>query len=127
MEKGTFAVVEAATMDKEPTEAYDPMQPPDLMLPICKEVVMNEDGDIIGKTFYLANVEAFEEPCCCIPDIGGPPNRYYMVEPRSRWPEAFEAFLDDDRMLEDMYTNLEVGEQEDLEEDPETGDEEAKT
>ena len=29
-----------------------------------------------------------------VPDIGGPPNRYYYVEARSRWGEVFIEWLD---------------------------------
>ena len=43
--------------------------------------------------FYLANVEAFEEPCVVVPNVGGPKNCYFWLEPKSRWSELFVKWL----------------------------------
>jgi hypothetical protein len=54
---------------------------------------VDEDGYLSGRTFYLADVEAFEGPCIVIPDIGGPPNAYFQVKNRSGWSNLFVEWL----------------------------------
>jgi hypothetical protein len=54
-----------------------------------KEIDLNEDGSVAGKRFYLADIEAFADPCCTVPDIGGPPNWYFVVKPKNQWPKEF--------------------------------------
>ena len=43
-----------------------------LMVPILKEAVLDGDGKVSKQTFFLADTEAFLDPCCVIPDIVGP-------------------------------------------------------
>ena len=59
----------------------------DLMIPVCKEVDLDEDGNVTNRTFYLADTEAFENPCCVVPDLGGPSNWYFVVKPRNQWTD----------------------------------------
>ena len=62
-------------------------------MPIMKDAHIDDDGQVIRKEFSLANTDAFVAPACVVPDIGGPPNRYYYVEARSRWDEVFVEWL----------------------------------
>ena len=66
----------------------------DLLVPLVKEVEHISDGEVDGRKFYLADTEAFVSACAVIPDIGGPPNGYFMVKPRSAWHKEFIAWID---------------------------------
>ena len=63
----------------------------DIFLPIRKQMF---DVDRKKQRFFLANTEAFYSPVAVIPDIGGPCNRYFMVENMGKWSEAFGKCLD---------------------------------
>ena len=56
-------------------------------------------------TLHLADTDAFSDPACVVPDIGGPPNGYYYIEPRARWADSFEEWLhydlDEDMIMSD--------------------------
>ena len=54
------------------------------------------------RTFYLADKEAFVGPCCVIPDIGGPSNRYFVVKPRNEWAAEFIHWIEDPHNLDEM-------------------------
>jgi len=43
-----------------------------------------DDGAVSKLKFHLAGVEAFEEPCVVVPNIGGANNRHFWVEPKAR-------------------------------------------
>ena len=43
--------------------------------------------------FYLADVDTFEEPCVVVPNVGGPNNSYFWLEPKARWAELFVQWL----------------------------------
>ena len=51
------------------------------------------NGLITGRNFYLADTDAIVSPCAVIPDIGGPPNRYYMVKSRREWHKDFISWV----------------------------------
>ena len=51
--------------------------------------------------FFLADVEAISEPIAVVPDIGGPPNRYFHVKDRDEWQKDFEDFLEKPLNIED--------------------------
>ena len=74
-----------------------------------------EDADYL---FYdenpLAPPDAFAAPACVVPDIGGPPNRYYVIEPRTTWHEHFINFIESPH--EEMDT-LPSDQESDFEED----------
>ncbi len=86
---GTFAVVESSNFVDNGEEEMDTS----LMVPIDKEAVLDGDGKVAKRTFFLADTEAFLDPCCVIPDIGGPPCRYFVVRPRNQWAERFEKWV----------------------------------
>ena len=90
LKDGVFGVVEATTMTNDPKE----LAKSDLLVPLVKEVEHISDGEVDGRKFYLADTEAFVSACAVIPDIGGPPNGYFMVKPRSAWHKEFIAWID---------------------------------
>ena len=68
----------------------------DLLMPISKEIKIGADKSVGKRTFvYLADTEAFERPCCATPDIGGPPNKYFVVMPRNKWKDIFIRWVED--------------------------------
>ena len=95
---GVYAVVETANVEADKTE----LGRSDLMTPICKDVEVDEDGYVQERTFYLADTEAFEDPCCVIPDLGGPSNRYFVVKPRNQWAQEFIRWVEDPHSLDEM-------------------------
>ena len=92
LEEGVFGVVEwAKLVDKdEPTQ----VRHSELVVPIEKEVVLNSDGSVLQKRLCLADTRAFSAPACVVPDIGGPPNRYFYLEARNKWAGFFTEWLD---------------------------------
>ena len=64
------------------------------------------NNKVTSLVFYLADVEAFVEPVAVVPDIGGPPNRYFAVKARAEWAADFELFLEDDH---EEYNDEEEG------------------
>ena len=82
---GVYAVVESASYAESDEEESEE----GLMRPILKEAMLDEGGLVVKRKFYLADTEAFAEPCCVVPDIGGPQNRHFQVKPRSEWKNLF--------------------------------------
>jgi hypothetical protein len=97
LKDGVFAVVEATTLDCE-----EEIVKSDLLTPYLKEVEVDEDGTVQNRTFYLADTEAFLEPCCVIPDLGGPSNRCFVVKPRDQWAGEFIRWVQDEHTLDEM-------------------------
>ena len=98
LSNGVFAVVESSgIMDNEAEVTKS-----DLLMPISKEIEIHPDKTVGRRTFYLADTEAFEGPCCAIPDIGGPPNKYFVVLPRSQWKDPFIQWIQDPHSLDEM-------------------------
>ena len=95
---GVYAVIESSNLDRTEGE----IQRSDLLMPIKKEVVMDANGYVTNRTFYLADTEAFVGPCCAVPDIGGPINRYFVVKPREEWAKEFILWLEDPHNLDQM-------------------------
>jgi hypothetical protein len=98
LKEGTYAVVETSELEENEQE----LGKSDLMVPIRKDIDLNEDGSVAGRRFYLADTEAFADPCCTVPDIGGPPNRYFVVKPRNQWPKEFVRWVRDEHHLDSM-------------------------
>ena len=138
--KGVFAVVECAKVVGEEALGREPLE---VMYPIEKSVGVDERGKILLKKdgklqkriFYLADTDAFTAPLCVVPDVGGPINRYFVVEPRSKWAECFIEWLkediDDDMvMTEDEREAPEAegsgDENEQTDTDPSSNDEESE-
>ena len=87
LEQAVYAMVEYAPYEQVPNN--EPSKS-DIFLPIRKQMF-----DVVRKKrrFYLANTEAFHSPVAVIPDIGGPCNRYFVVENMGKWSESFEKWL----------------------------------
>ena len=65
------------------------------MVPFLKLVHgISDDGTVTGRECYLAPTHAFVGPCALVPDIGGPPNRYFMVKSRDVWAKEFMQWID---------------------------------
>ena len=60
---------------------------------LTTEVSEFDDGAVTKLKFYLADVEAFKEPCVVVPNVGGANNSYFWVEPKARWSELFVQWL----------------------------------
>jgi hypothetical protein len=97
---GTYAVVEIADLQEDELE----MARSTILSPFMKKVDLDEDGMVVERHFYLADTEAFDAPCSCVPDIGGPPNRYFAVRTRTKWADDFTAWLRDPHHFDKMDT-----------------------
>ena len=97
LHEGVFAVVECCNfLPKKDDEDGDKEDEPDdlqLLTPMDKDVKLGDGGDIEERKFYLADTDAITSPCCVIPDIGGPKNRYFLVTSRDEWADHFETWL----------------------------------
>jgi len=113
LKDGVFAVVEGTTFVQDIAQLKS-----DLMVSVVKDVELDEDGSILKRTFYLADTEAFMDPCCVIPDLGGPSNQCFVVKPRNQWAQEFVRWLDDPHNLDEMDP-LKAEESEDDEEEEE--------
>ena len=68
-----------------------------IFVPIRKEVLRQDDENGVTRLkFYLADTEAFVEPLCVVPDIGGGRTDYFVIKNRSQWKEEFESWLETD-------------------------------
>ena len=83
-------MVEASSYENNEEE----IKKSDLFVPLLKGVDGMVDGVVQGRLFYLADTSAFVKPCCVIPDIGGPPNRYFLIKPRTEWAGLFIKWLE---------------------------------
>ena len=98
LKDGVFAVVEATSMVQDQNE----IAKSDLFVPLVKEVQhINKDGEVDGRKFYLADTEAFVRACAVIPDIGGPPNSYFMVKRRPEWHKEFISWIERPHLEDD--------------------------
>ena len=98
LKDGVYAVVESSALD----DTVGEVQRSDLLMPIHKEIEMDEDGLVTKRTFYLADTEAIVGPCCVAPDIGGASNRYFVVRPREEWASEFIRWVEDPHNLDEM-------------------------
>lgn len=122
LKNGVYAVVESAFVDAE----AESINKSDLMLPVRKESELDEDGLATNRNLYLANTEAFDRPCCVIPDYGGPENRYWVVKSRGEWADLFIQWLEKPHTLDKMdpFSGDSSTEEEDEEENSEGSEEE---
>ena len=93
LRSGTYGVVESTTYEEGDLEVSN-----DLFKPVRKDV--NPDKH---RVYYLADVSAFEAPCCCIPDLGGPSNRYFHVQSRSKWAHFFTDWIQSPHKHDDFH------------------------
>ena len=97
---GVFAVVESSSFTEEDFVSSE------LMVSIQKEIQLDEDGNVQSRRFFLADTEAFQDPCCVIPDIGGPPNQYFVVKPRNQWAGEFVKWINEPHLpMNDIKTD----------------------
>jgi hypothetical protein len=97
LKDGVYAVVEEAKLDN------DELGKSDLFVPFLKTVKgIDEEGQVTGRSFFLADTEAIVKPCAMIPDIGGPPNRYFYVKARDEWAKEFIAWINRPHKEDDM-------------------------
>ena len=129
IQEGIFAVVESGRLVSE--DGWDL----DILTPYEKEVGLDTDGEVLldnhrnvrERVFYLADTNAITAPCCVVPDIGGPKNRYLVVTSREEWPDHFVDWLHSIKDLKDEDMELEeatgeAAEMKEGEEDPEEED-----
>ena len=91
LRNAVYAVVESSDLEADHSE----LTKSDLLVPLLKQVKgLDEDGDVTGREFFLADTEAFVQPCAIVPDIGGPSNRYFMVKSRDTWHKEFIDWVD---------------------------------
>jgi hypothetical protein len=105
---GVFGVVETAVADENEEMRSE------LMAPYLKEVQFDDQGTIGNRSFYLADTDAFLDPACVVPDLGGPINRYFVVKPRNQWAGEFVKWIQEDHS-QDVMDDLEVHESDDTE------------
>jgi hypothetical protein len=98
LQDGTFAVVETATIVNNDEFGIKS----DLMMPITKDVELDDARNVTKRTFSLADTEAFCDPCCVIPNLGGGSNAYFVVKPRNQWAGEFIRWVEDQHVLDKM-------------------------
>jgi hypothetical protein len=87
---GVYGIVEsAAYVDNAFAD-----QRSEIFIPIRKEVKRMVNGTVNKLQFYLADTDAFVEPVCVVPDIGGGVTDYFAVKSRVQWKEDFEDWLE---------------------------------
>ena len=86
VENSVYAVIESGTFNANLAHLSD------VLVPITKEVERLENG-AFKRRFYLADVESIVGTLAVVPDIGGNPNEYFQVKPRSEWAGSFETWL----------------------------------
>ena len=86
---GTYAVVETGKLESSKLESNRS----EILQPFAKEVGLDEAGKVTRRYFFLADTDAILGPCAVVPDIGGPPNRYFVVQPRAKWVDMFIDWL----------------------------------
>lgn len=95
---GTYAVVESCVFEDEDPDA----RASDIFRALLKDM---QGIDLKRRTYdsrqyYLADTEAIVEPCCVIPDIGGPLNRYFLVHARTQWAAFFTKWIEEPHALD---------------------------
>jgi hypothetical protein len=90
LEQSIYAVVESATFD----DNKQSIALSEIFVPITKEIGGLTNNAVSQLKFYLADVEAIVQAIAVIPDIGGPPNAYFLVKDRETWRTDFMAFLE---------------------------------
>jgi hypothetical protein len=71
-------------------------------MPVLKEVEIGADGTVNIRKFNLANTEAFVGPCCAVPAIRGPTNRYFVVKPQNEWADEFLKWVKGEHIIDKM-------------------------
>lgn len=103
---GVYAVVEYANYEIEEPDPKKVTFRSELFVPLVLDVEAKH-GEITRK-FFLADTDAFVEPVAVVPDIGGDPNRYFVVKSRSKWVKEFIAWLEAPHNLDVMDDPVQV-------------------
>ena len=95
---GTYAVVETAAFEDADQDA----RTSDLFRALRKDIegLHDKKKTYEQRQYYLADTEAIVEPCCVIPDIGGPINRYFLVHSRTKWAASFTKWIEEPHALD---------------------------
>ena len=95
LQEGVFAVVESGRVMEEKDWDLEVLTPfeKDVGLDDKGDIRLDINGNIAQRRFYLADTNAFKAPCCVVPDLEGPKNRYFVVTSRDEWPDLFLAWL----------------------------------
>ena len=102
----TYAVVESCEWEVNEQE----IGRSDLFVPLLKEIgELDADGNVQDRIFYLAEVDAIVSPLAVIPDIGGPPNRYFYIKSRNDWANEFIAWVERPHHEDDMIEEEDNG------------------
>jgi hypothetical protein len=117
IQKGIFAMVESSTHIQDPEE----IAASDLFIPLQKEAdSIDGNGFVTKRKFYFADVEAFLEPLCTVPDIGSNPKcKYFQVKPRRKWADDFTSWI-----MEPHYNDVIDVDDDEMEDDSELSEEE---
>jgi len=65
----------------------------DIFVRLHTEVGAETGGCVCKLKFYLADVEAFVDPCIIIPNLGGETNSYFWVQNRRKGGKSFANWL----------------------------------
>jgi len=65
----------------------------DMFVHLHAEVGANTDGFVSQLKFYLADVEAFVDPCIVILNLGGQTDSHFWVQNRRKWAKSFANWL----------------------------------
>ena len=101
----TYAIIESSKEQVDQDEDYSIFTP--FSLELDAVVQRPGGGVVICPKFYLADVETFVAPICCIPDIGGPHDAYFLVDNQRSWCTNFLRWLN--LPHEPLYDDLEEG------------------
>jgi hypothetical protein len=101
---GYYAIVESAPHVHNRAE----VNRSPIFAPILKDVGKMVQGRVVDLTFYLADVDAFNQPLVVIPNIGGEPNSYLLMKSRCDWCDEFIRFL---RRPHEKWPDFPVGEE----------------
>ena len=105
--RGVYALVESAGLIPQ---ELDNNRNTDLFTRITKEYdAPDNEGDLPKRKLYLADVEAFLEPICVVPDIDRDQQcNYFLVAPRDSWAGQFTDWLEAPHRHDDMVELVEV-------------------
>ena len=109
---GFYAIVESAQYSGEEFNT-------ELVQEIQTDCVLGVNGTHMEYNFYLADVEAFVDPCLVIPNLGGAQNSYLLVKERHEWGVLFEDWLGRPHE-EDIISDQEASDDDDEEEEEES-------
>ena len=120
IKRGVYALVESAGLIPQ---ELDNNRNTDLFTRITKEYdAPDNEGDLPKRKLYLADVKAFLEPICVVPDIDRDQQcNYFLVAPRDSWAGQFTDWLEAPHRHDDMVEleEVEAESEEDTEEESE--------